>query len=59
MNIEMSNSKKVNKDELNEIVNRLYTNKNKKKKENENSNTIDLSGKTDSKNSKVNFSEIY
>ena len=40
-------------------MNRLYTNKNKKKKENENSNTIDFSGKTDSKNSKVNFSEIY
>ena len=57
---EIPNSKKVNQKEIDIIVNRLYTNKdtNRKNKENQkdNSNTIDYSN---SKKSKVNFSEIY
>ena len=55
-------SKKVNQEELNEIINRLYTNahKNRKKKENEKSdgNAIDYNGNT-SKRTKVDFNEIY
>ena len=55
-------SKKVNQEELNVIINRLYTNahKNRKKKENEKSdgNAIDYNGNT-SKRTKVDFNEIY
>jgi hypothetical protein len=61
INDESSNSKKVNKDEIDKIVNRLYTNE-QKKKENEKIKTINLSNKKeiqDSKSSKVNFNEIY
>ena len=61
INAESSNSKKVNKDEIDKIVNRLYTNE-QKKKENEKIKTINLSNKKekqDSKSSKVNFNEIY
>ena len=61
INAENSNSKKVNKDEIDKIVNRLYTNE-QKKKENEKIKSINLSNKKekqDSKSSKVNFNEIY
>lgn len=61
INAENSNSKKVNKDEIDKIVNRLYTNE-QKKKENEKIKAINLSSKKekqDSKSSKVNFNEIY
>ena len=61
-----SNSKKVNKKELNIIINRLYNNEPKKRKkiENEKNNsiTVDSTSKTvkhATKKSKVNFSELY
>jgi hypothetical protein len=61
-----SNSKKVNKKELNIIINRLYKNEPKKRKkiENEKNNsiTVDSTSKTvkhATKKSKVNFNELY
>lgn len=64
--ITFSNSKKVNKKELNIIINRLYNNEPKKRKkiENQKNNSIsvELTSKTEkhsTKRTKVNFSELY
>ena len=64
-NNQINTSRKVNQKELEIIVNRLYTNANKRKSkieiEKDNSNTLDFPGteRSNNKNSKVIFDELY